>query len=408
MNEGLFQTVCMIEGNPKWDQAIYRQPLYRQHDDIRNDFSRDYNRILHCTAYRRLKHKTQVFFATTNDHICTRIEHVNHVASISDTIVKFLGLNADLTAAIAIGHDLGHPPFGHHGQDVLNTMVKEQRLDIDFWHENNGLWIVDKLETLPDPRGIETNLNLTYAVRDGIVCHCGEIDEESQYPRDKAIDLYSIERAGEVRPYTWEGCVVKLADKISFLGRDIEDAIRLHLLSQRQINELSRIVKAGTYDTGNLSNTYIIHELIIDLCKHSNPDAGLRFSPQAFGMIKNLREFNYNNIYYHPRLSYFKNYAELVLQSIFYYLLEKYDGKRTLFNFEEDKKIHPSIWNTFPDWLIKYSNIDEIKRRESKYSNDVVFDISHKDEYIHMILTYISGMTDTFAMSVFHELISFR
>jgi dGTPase len=120
MQRGLFSKVSAHEGNPKWEQGISRmQPLYKKPNEIRSEFARDYNRILHCTAYRRLKHKTQVFFATSHDHVCTRIEHVTHVSSVSYTIANYLGLNTELTNAIAIGHDLGHAPFGHAGEKFL-------------------------------------------------------------------------------------------------------------------------------------------------------------------------------------------------------------------------------------------------------------------------------------------------
>ena len=119
--------------------------LYSRADDIRSPFARDYTRILHSMAYRRLKHKTQVFFNINNDHICTRMEHVNHVESVSSTIAKELGLNEELTKAISIGHDLGHAPFGHHGEKVLSKF-SEKYLHKKFWHEQNGLRFVDNIE----------------------------------------------------------------------------------------------------------------------------------------------------------------------------------------------------------------------------------------------------------------------
>ena len=115
-------------------------------DDIRSPFARDYTRVLHSLAYRRLKHKTQVFFnAAGNDHICTRIEHVQHVESVSNTIAKELGLNEELTRAIAIAHDLGHAPFGHQGEDVIKKLTQKY-LEKDFWHEQNGVYFVDDKE----------------------------------------------------------------------------------------------------------------------------------------------------------------------------------------------------------------------------------------------------------------------
>lgn len=154
-----FSHVAMNEDS-NCKKAIFRQnELYTRNNDMRTEFERDYTRILHSLAYRRLKHKTQVFFNTQNDHICTRMEHVSHVESVSYIIAKSLGLNYELTRAIAIGHDLGHAPFGHEGENVIKKILKDN-LDYSFWHEKNGLRVVDKLELLQDNKGDMSNLNL--------------------------------------------------------------------------------------------------------------------------------------------------------------------------------------------------------------------------------------------------------
>lgn len=131
------------ENSDKWEQAVKREvPIYSR-NDVRTEFERDYTRILHSQAYRRLKHKTQVFFAPHNDHICTRMEHVMHVASVASTISKFLGLNEQLASAIAMGHDIGHAPFGHHGEDCLNKLLEQKQghnAPKKFWHERNSLF----------------------------------------------------------------------------------------------------------------------------------------------------------------------------------------------------------------------------------------------------------------------------
>ena len=172
-----FEKYATNENNPKWQNSIKREKeIYKRKNDIRSEFERDYNRILHCNAYRRMKHKTQVFFSPENDHICTRIEHVMHVESVSYTIAKYLGLNTELTKAIATGHDIGHSPFGHEGERIL-SQISERDIGEKFWHERNGMEFVDKIELLEDINKNKQNLNLTYAVRDGIISHCGEIDE---------------------------------------------------------------------------------------------------------------------------------------------------------------------------------------------------------------------------------------
>lgn len=157
-----------------------------------------------------------------------------------------------------------------------------------------------------------------------------------------------------------------------------------------------------------VSNTLVIHGLIIDLCKTSNPTDGISFSPKTFKALKQLREFNKNNIYDHPRLNYFKNYAKVVLESIFGFLYDLYNDKNTLKELENYEKTYPLIIKTFYDWMIKYSNIDLRKKKERHLKNNIIYNISSKQEYGNMIIAYISGMTDHFAIAVFNELISFR
>ena len=247
------------ENNPKWSQMILREKkLYSANIDLRTEFERDYTRIIYSNAYKRLKHKTQVFFSPANDHICTRIEHVNHVESISYVLAKALGLNTELTKTIAVAHDLGHSPFGHAGEKVLNE-ISMRDTNKRFWHERNGLNCVDNIELLENREGYKENLNLTYAVRDGIVSHCGEIDENSLRPRQEAIDLNNYTRPNEYAPYTWEGCVIKIADKISYLGRDIEDALRFNILNNDDIQELETMLNFQSTGYDTLNNTNIIN-----------------------------------------------------------------------------------------------------------------------------------------------------
>ena len=165
----LFKNETMNPNHSNWDKVISRNsPLSSRNSDIRTEFDRDYTRIIHSNAYRRLKHKTQVFFYPGNDHICTRIEHITHVESISYTIASCLGLNTELTKAIAVAHDLGHSPFGHSGEKILSEISKRD-LGISFWHEKNGLHFVDSIELLEGHDGYKKNLNLSYGIRDGII-----------------------------------------------------------------------------------------------------------------------------------------------------------------------------------------------------------------------------------------------
>jgi dGTPase len=290
-----FKTSAATQDNPNWTQLINRQSeLYSRTDDIRSPFARDYTRILHSRAYRRLKHKTQVFFNIDNDHICTRMEHVSHVESVSSTIAKYLGLNEELTKAISIGHDLGHAPFGHQGETVINELAR-MHLNHDFWHEQNGLRFVDKIELLEDNYKVLRNLDLTYAVRDGIIAHCGEIDENGIFPRQNLISLDEFEAPGQHQAATWEGCVVKTSDKIAYIGRDIEDATNLGFLDESAQYELLRMARAN--DENALNTTVIMHNMIIDICKNSSPEKGISLSQPFFEQLKELKAFNDDHIY---------------------------------------------------------------------------------------------------------------
>jgi dGTPase len=403
----IFSQEAMLEANPKWPQAILRvDNLYDRPDDIRTPFARDYNRILHCKAYRRQKHKTQVFFATTNDHICTRIEHVNHVAAISYTISKYLGLNTQLTNAIAIGHDLGHAPFGHAGGDKLKQ-ISHDELELDFWHESNSLRFVDFCETLEGPDGNHCNLSLTYAVRDGIISHCGEVDENALKPREEPVDLHSIQRHSQYQPYTWEGCVVKISDKIAYLGRDIEDALTLRILSLDQIRELKALMRKYE-ESGKLrdiNNTVIIHRFVTDLCKNSTPDSGIKLSDTSFEIMNVLKDFNYKNIYNHPRLKAYTEYAELIIQTIYNTLSKYFDRVDPLVVLSRDRRMYPILIDSFSAWLIKYGRQD---KRNPRCKNKIIYDITDDRDYKHAIIDYISAMTDSYAISIFQELTSFR
>lgn len=403
-----FKCEAAVEGSPKWNDIIKREvPLYERNDEIRSEFMRDYNRILHSTAYRRLKHKTQVFFATKNDHICTRIEHVNHVASVSYTISKALGLNIELTEAIAIGHDLGHAPFGHEGEKIIKKLGEGKVHDL-FWHERNSLRFVDNIETLPDPNGYEKNLDLTYAVRDGIVCHCGEVNDIAIFPRHEATNLAEIDEPNKFSPFTWEGCVVKISDKIAYLGRDIEDALSLNILSRRELVELSKILnKKTTVNLNEINNTVLMHNFIINLCNESNPRDGIVFSRDYLELINDLKKFNNEKIYFNKKLDNFKKYAKVVIESIFDILYNAYKGKNTIVNLVKYDKEYQQLINYFINWLIKYSDIDLQSREKEKYLNKIIYQSELQEDYTRAILDFISGMTDGYAIKVFDELIRF-
>lgn len=402
-----FSKVKMDKDNPKWELAISRiEPIYSKPYDPRSPFERDMQRIMHSQGYRRLKNKTQVFFAPHNDHVCTRIEHVTHVASVAETIAKLLNLNLDLVRAIAIGHDIGHAPFGHHGETVLQNIAEQNNLH-EFWHENNSLIFIDKIETLPDYDGVQQNLNLTYAVKDGIVCHCGEIDERFIKPREEMVDLYTIQKGGKLGAYTYEGCVVKISDKIGYIGRDIEDACTYGILTDKNLKELLDIV-CTTYPDIKLSEintTVLIHKFIMDLCQNSSIETGLCFSDDCYRVMKLIRDFNFKNIYDHPRISRFKKYATLILETIFEKLSEYYPYIKG--NITKEKQLYPKLLKEFEEWLIKYSDYNLALKTEKKLANKQIYNISEETDYKNAIIDFISGMSDNFAIDVYNELISF-
>lgn len=414
----------MDENNPKWEEAVKREiGIYERGNSIRSPFERDYTRILHSQAFSRLKHKTQVFFAPHNDHICTRMEHVLHVASVSKTIAKHLGLNPELTEAIALGHDMGHAPFGHHGEDCLNSLLEQKQganAPKKFWHERNSLFFADYIETLPDPAGIHQPLNLTYAVRDGLICHCGEIDQQGIKPRPDNMDLYNIKRPGLIQPYTWEGCIVKVADKIAYLGRDIEDARAYHILDMSAYRQLREIVGstlgfegkgAKAFRSGKAVNTTVlINDLIVDMCQQSSPERGLCFSDEYFKFILELKKFSFTKIYKHWRLVEFQHYAKIVLETIY----------RTLMNtqvYAENGreasvlKNFPKLCVEFENWLVKYSNYmphnQKDRKRIYRYDTKQVFDVTNDESFQKCVIEFISGMTDQFAIEIYDEIIQF-
>ncbi len=224
---------------------------------LRTCFQRDRDRIIHSNSFRRLKHKTQVFLSPEGDHYRTRLTHTLEVSQIARTIANGLALNCDLTEAIALGHDLGHTPFGHAGERALNSVVPD-----GFRHYEQSLRVVEKLEKAG--RG----LNLTYEVRDGIVCHT----------RGKEAD-------------TLEGRIVKLADKIAYINHDIDDAVRGGVMSEDDIP--LEIRKALGFKKGARINT-----MVLDVVNNSYDD--IVFSPEIQQPFQELHEFMFDKVYTNP------------------------------------------------------------------------------------------------------------
>lgn len=410
MNDGLFADLAATEANPAWALLTARAaPLYSRGDDLRDPFTRDTTRILHSMAYRRLKHKTQVFYNIENDHVCTRMEHVSHVESVSSAIARFLGLNAELTRAISLGHDLGHAPFGHQGETIIRALSKTY-LGRDFWHERNGLRFVEKIELLEDTQNVSRNLNLTYAVRDGILSHCGEADRNGLFPRDLSVGLESFDEPGKYEAVTWEGCVVKLADKIAYVGRDIEDALTLGILGREDREALKKL--ARRYGREAVNTTVITHSMITDVCRNSTPANGIRLSPEGSGMLDEIKAFNYERIYRNPRLTPYAHYSELVLKELFTFLYPLCDGADTWKNLTEAAVCAPTLVSSFRSWLARYCDpavLPEADRAAAAAcDNEKIYaGLGSAELRAQAVIDFISGMTDRFAVALFGELLQF-
>ena len=263
---------------------------------IRTEFVRDRDRIIHCKSFRRLKHKTQVFLSPVGDHYRTRLTHTLEVSQIARTISRGLRLNEDLTEAIALGHDLGHTPFGHAGEKVLNSLVPG-----GFQHNVQSLRVVEKLEN-------GKGLNLTFEVRDGILNH----------PSD-------------CRAVTLEGRIVSLSDRIAYINHDIDDAVRAGILDERDLPQ--SCVKILGSSHGKRINT-----LILDVISESMDRPEVRMSDEVWQQFKKLRDFMFERVYLNPGAKHEESKGKHVIEVLFSYYLKHLDNLPEDFkkNIEED------------------------------------------------------------------------
>ncbi|WP_456385181.1 deoxyguanosinetriphosphate triphosphohydrolase family protein [Desulfolithobacter sp.] len=284
-------------------EALRRHPDTRL--DYRQEFARDADRILHSRAYSRYIDKTQVFSLVENDHITHRVLHVQMVSRIGRTVGRFLGLNEDLIEAIALGHDIGHPPFGHEGERILDKICRAHGLE-GFQHNIQSVQFLEHFER----KG--AGWNLTLQVLDGILCHDGEVHNPRLAPcRDKdfaGLDREILDKGHNprlaLRPMTLEGCVVRLCDTIAYVGRDIEDAIELGLIRRDDLpRRCSR--RLGS------SNGSIVYNLVTDLLVHSHhvrersacrgsDEDWIGLGEETAELLLELKKFNYERIYRNP------------------------------------------------------------------------------------------------------------
>lgn len=344
--------------------------------NIRTCFERDMGRIIYSQAFRRLKHKTQVFFNPANDHICSRLEHVIYVDYIATTIGSALNLNTDLIRAIALGHDVGHTPFGHSGERVINRKLKEIDDKLYFEHESNGLRVLDVLEKHGDSFG----LNLTFEVRDGIICHCGEYyGEQRLVPcRDKTEEdlSYLIPKKNRKAPATLEGCVVRFADKFAYVGRDIEDALRTGVI-ESEFN-----LPEGYEELGG-SNSQIINYLVEDLVESSYDKDEICMSDRAVRALEKVLDENVKKIYTANKVKVYEKYCDVMLEALFDSFYE------AIRNIDRARESGNEVIREFAGFVDKHPE-------RNKPESEMPLAIYVSD--------YLAGMTDQYAVKCFNEL----
>jgi dGTPase len=296
----LEERVRAWESEYLWELATPSYPAIRVEEEpdspVRTPFQRDRDRIVHSKAFRRLKHKTQVFIAPEGDHYRTRLTHTLEACCISRTVARALGLNEDLTEAIGFGHDLGHPPFGHIGEEALDGALQE-RAGRRFHHNKHSLRVVDVLE-----RG-GRGLNLTQAVRDGILNHTGA-------------DV----------PGTLEGRIVRLVDRVAYINHDIDDAVRFGILDERDLpgEEIALLGASGARR---------IDTLVHDLVETSERGGDIVQSDEIGAAMLALRAFMFERFYLGPHARGEHERAHAAVRRIFEHLVERGRGEREIVDF---------------------------------------------------------------------------
>jgi dGTPase len=343
----------------------------KEEDEInqghRQSFSVDADRILHSLAYSRYIDKTQVFYLIKNDHITHRVLHVQLVSKIARTIGRLLRLNEDLIEAIALGHDIGHTPFGHDGEKLLSALCESH-------HVGRFLHNIQSVRFLQDIERKGRGWNLSLQVLDGIFCHNGELHNQALEPqRDKSFETLDEEmiRKGkdlslDIWPMTLEGCVVRMADTISYIGRDIEDAIRLGLIDRGDLPEGCKRVLGDTNGT-------IVYTLVEDLVANSLDKPSVCFSSDVGEALRDLKNFNEERIYKNKKVKEQTYQIKLMFELLF----EKYFNDLKTGNQDSD------IFMEFLDGM-------KSEYRERTPAAGIVRD-------------FIAGMTDEYFLNQCHK-----
>lgn len=280
-------------------QCLRRKQNKKEEPLIRPPFFRDADRIIHSKVYSRYIDKTQVFFLVDNDHITHRVLHVQLVSKIARAIGRVLRLNEDLIEAISLGHDIGHVPYGHPGESILSELCEKQGIG-RFLHNVQSVRFLDTIE----------DRDLSLQVLDGILCHNGEVHNKSLKPSGNAdwetfeSKMEDIKNKGgdDVFPLTMEGCVVRFADTIAYLGRDLKDALEVNLISEDLPGFPENCRELFGYKAGDDINWIVLDTLVKDLINNSFNKDVLSFSDNVSECIRDCKEYNMEHIYGSPLL----------------------------------------------------------------------------------------------------------
>ena len=346
------------------DAILLKEDTRIKENESRTAFSKDTDRIIHSLSYTRYIDKTQVYSFIENDHITHRVLHVQLVSKIARTIGKILNLNLDLIEAIALGHDVGHTPFGHTGEKFLNDICIKENIGY-FKHNAQSVRALKDIE----------NLNITLQTLDGILAHNGEMLQNEYRPKEKTPEQFleeleesfkEEEYSKKITPMTLEGCVVRICDIIAYIGRDIEDAIIVGSIKREDLpKEITDVV-------GN-DNSTIVDLIIKDIIINSYGKGYISFSKEMYNAILNLKKWNYKNIYKSKEAR--KN--QDIIEQYFYKLFDKY---REYLN-DNNTEINDS-----KNKLYEFINL-----RSKEY-----IESTSKER---MIIDYISGQTDSYFLN---------